>query len=279
MTTSESNAAGISDEKQWDHSTHEAFFRYYADQSAQPATIAHANRVRDMLLRVWYSRHGVDRIEVADIGCGAGAKAQLWASLGHSVRGLDINARLIDLARQRAAQLGSAVDFNVGSATDLPWADSSIDICIASELLEHVADWQRCLDEFTRVLRPGGLLYLTTTNKLCPAQEEFNLPFYSWYPGSVKRYFERLAVTTRKDIANYATYPAVNWFSFYSLRDALKKRGCTSLDRFDVMDPQSKSAPARFVLKLITNYPPVRFVAHILTHGTTVVAIKDSQVS
>ena len=95
----------------------------------------------------------------------------------------------------------------------------------------------------------------------------------------MKRYFERLAVTTRKDIANYATYPAVNWFSFYSLRDALKKRGCTSLDRFDVMDPQSKSAPARFVLNLITNYPPVRFVAHILTHGTTVVAIKDSQVS
>ena len=279
MTTNESNAAGISDEKQWDHSTHEAFFRYYADQSIQPSTIAHANRVRDMVLRVWHARHGADRIEVADIGCGAGAKAQLWASLGHSVHGLDINAKLIELARQRAAQLGSAVDFKVGSATDLPWPDCSMDICIVSELLEHVTEWQRCLDEFTRVLRPGGLLYLTTSNKLCPAQDEFNLPLYSWYPGKLKRHYERLAVTTRKEIANYATYPAVNWFSFYSLRDDLTKRGLKSLDRFDVMDTDSKGFPARLALKLILKYPAVRFLAHVLTIGTTVVAIKDSHAS
>jgi 2-polyprenyl-3-methyl-5-hydroxy-6-metoxy-1,4-benzoquinol methylase len=55
-----------------------------------------------------------------------------------------------------------------------------MDVCLLPELLEHVADWQSCLNEAARVLRPGGLLYLSTTNVLCPRQQEFNLPLYSF---------------------------------------------------------------------------------------------------
>ena len=76
-----------------------------------------------------------------------------------------------------------------------------MDVCLLPELLEHVADWQSCLKEAPRVLRSGGLLYLSTTNVLRPRQEEFNLPLYSWYPGPLKRYCERLAMTTRPALA------------------------------------------------------------------------------
>ena len=157
--------------------------------------------------------------KVLDVGCGAGALSLLWADAGHRVHGLDVNEPLLSLARERAEREGKSIEFKLGSATQLPWSDRSMDVCMVPELLEHVAEWQTCLREFVRILRPGGVLLLTTSNKLCPVQQEFNLPLYSWYPGPIKRYFERLAVTSRPDLANFAKYPAVHWFSYYGLRD------------------------------------------------------------
>ena len=75
------------------------------------------------------------------------------------------------------------------------------------------------------MLRPGGVLYLRTTNRLCPIQAEFSLPLYAWHPRSMKRYCERLAVTTRPGIANYARYPAVHWFSYFQLKEYLTQLG------------------------------------------------------
>ncbi len=92
------------------------------------------------------------------------------------------------------------------------------------ELLEHVEDWQTCLNEAVRALRPGGALYLSTTNALNPVQDEFELPFYSWYPGFLKRHYERLAVTTRPELVNHAKYPAVHWFTFFGLKPYLRAR-------------------------------------------------------
>jgi 2-polyprenyl-6-hydroxyphenyl methylase/3-demethylubiquinone-9 3-methyltransferase len=59
------------------------------------------------------------------------------------------------------------------------WPNRSMDVCLVPELLEHVREWRECLADFARVLRPGGVLVLTTNNKLCPVQQEFNLPLYS----------------------------------------------------------------------------------------------------
>ena len=127
----------------------------------------------------------------------------------------------MEVARRPAEERGLHVDFRVGTATELPLEDSSVDVGRRPELLEHVPEWETCLREASRSLSTGGLLYLSTTNTLCPVQSEFNLPLYSGYPDFAKRYYERLAVTSRPSIANYAKYPAVNWFTFYRLESTL----------------------------------------------------------
>jgi ubiquinone/menaquinone biosynthesis C-methylase UbiE len=131
---------------------------------------------------------------VADVGCNAGTQSLLWAELGHRVHAVDVNQPLLELARERARNCGSEIELLLGSAVSLPFPDRSIDICLAVELLEHVEDWQSCLREFTRVLRPRGVLFMTTTNKLCPVRQEFNLPLYSWYPKGLKHYLLRVLV-------------------------------------------------------------------------------------
>jgi 2-polyprenyl-3-methyl-5-hydroxy-6-metoxy-1,4-benzoquinol methylase len=256
----------------WDHSTQDAFFGYYANESRSEHTVRRFTAYRDIVLRL-HSRGG-EALDVADIGCGAGTQSFLWAALGHRVHGLDVSEELVHLARRRADATGAKVNFSIGSATRLPWADRSMDVCLAVELLEHVADWQTCLSEFTRILRPQGVLFLTTTNTLCPKQQEFDLPLYSWYPRPLKRHYERLARTTRPELVTYATYPAVNWFTFYGLRRELKQRGCRSFDRFDVIELPAKSRPKRLALRVIRAVGLARFLAHVATPSTWAMAVK-----
>lgn len=260
----------------WDHTSNEEFFDYYAQESLSVETLSRFRSIRDRVLDI-AAQNGVrDRkLEIADVGCGAGTQSMVWCEVGHSVHGLDVNQPLIELARRRSSEEGHAVDFHIGSATKLPWADESMDVCLFIELLEHVVEWRQCLDEGARVLRPNGVLVLTTSNKLCPVQAEFNLPLYSWYPGPLKRYFEHLAVTTRPDLANFAKYPAVNWFSFYSLRAEMSRRGLRSLDRFDVMDMSNKGLLARGLVGSIRSLPPLRLLGHVATPYTRVFAIKS----
>jgi 2-polyprenyl-6-hydroxyphenyl methylase/3-demethylubiquinone-9 3-methyltransferase len=259
----------------WDHGSHPDFYEYYAAESQSEATAQRFRGIQEAVLRVAAQSGMGIKLDVADVGCGAGTQCRLWAERGHRVNGVDVNGPLIGLATKRAAEQGLAIRFEVGSATELPWTDESMDICLIPELLEHVADWESCLKEAARVLRPGGLLYLSTTNVLCPKQQEFTLPLYSWYPGALKRYCERLSVTTHPAIANHAKYPAVNWFSFYGLRDFLKPLGFhRCLDRFDLIDAAGKGALARTLVLLLRRIAALRFLGHVATPSTYLVAVK-----
>jgi 2-polyprenyl-6-hydroxyphenyl methylase/3-demethylubiquinone-9 3-methyltransferase len=115
---------------------------------------------------------------------------------------------------------------------------------------------------------------MTTTNRLCPRQEEFNLPLYSWYPRRAKRHFEKLALTTRPAVANFAKYPAVNWFTFYQLQAYLSARGFVSLDRFDMMDLNGKGRAARMLVTSLRSIALLRLFGQICTSSTRVLALK-----
>ena len=260
--------------KEWDTGTHEDFYRYYEAQSLKPETLERFRSVREMLLRIHGASHE-QALDILDIGCGAGTQAGYWTELGHHYYGIDINAPLIELARRRAAMQALPARFDVGSATQLPQQDASIDICLLPELLEHVVDWPACVAEAVRVLRSGGLLYINTSSKLCPKQQEFNLPLYSWYPQWLKRHFERRAVTDRPELANYAKYPAVNWFSFYGLRDYLVPQGFVCLDRFDLIDPSRLGNLGKLAIGAIQTISPLRFLAQVATPYTLLVARKS----
>jgi 2-polyprenyl-6-hydroxyphenyl methylase/3-demethylubiquinone-9 3-methyltransferase len=208
----------VSSPDRLDHSSNSRFRVYYEERSASAPVRRHFVRLRDKVLALRARQsQPTGLLHVLDVGCNAGTQALVWAEKGHHVIGLDVNEPLLDVARDRAQAAGLAVQFDLGTATSLPYEDGSMDVCMMLELLEHVQDWESCVREAVRVLAPGGVLYLSTTNALCPKQQEFNLPLYSWYPRPIKKHFERLAVTTRPELANYARYPAVNWFTYREL--------------------------------------------------------------
>lgn len=251
------------------------FFEYYARESLSEETLQRFGIVKGKIERLLGDDIDRTSLHVLDVGCGAGTQAQMWATDGYRVSAIDINGPLVELGRQRAAEAGLDIAFEVGSADQLPFADASFDVCLVPELLEHVRDWESCLNELERVTRPGGILYLSTTNYLCPRQEEYTLPMYSWYPPPLKRRYERLAVTTRPEIVNHATFPAVNWFSPYSLARALKRRGFRALDRFDLIDVDDQSRLGRAATNVVRHVPPARVLAHCMSPYSVAFGIKD----
>jgi 2-polyprenyl-6-hydroxyphenyl methylase/3-demethylubiquinone-9 3-methyltransferase len=259
----------------FDHSSDPRFFDYYSEQSLSPKTLRRFRGIRDNVIRL-LTRTGYPTrsLEVLDVGCGAGTGTRLWTELGHRATGLDTNGPLIELARKRAEHDRVDVSFEIGSATGLPFADESKDVCVLPELLEHVVDWQGCLNEAVRVLRPGGALYVSTTNVLNPMQDEFELPLYSWYPGFLKRRYERLAVTTRPELVNHAKYPAVHWFTFFGLKRYLNARGMQCIDHFEVISSEGRPMLQRWALSAIRTFPPLKWLGLAATPATRLYAVK-----
>src|SRR5262245_58482499 len=106
----------------WTHGSDQRFTDYYTQASQSAVTLHRIRSIRDSTLRVAQA-YGLNKskLDVADIGCGAGTQSILWAELGHQVHGLDINQPLLEMARQRATELRFSIDFQLGSATKVPW--------------------------------------------------------------------------------------------------------------------------------------------------------------
>jgi SAM-dependent methyltransferase len=78
---------------------------------------------------------------------------------------------MLRLARSRAddAHFGN-VDYQVASIEHLPFADNSFDLVCSAGVIEYLRSCYRAIEEFQRVLKPGGVLVLPTTNMMAPAQ-------------------------------------------------------------------------------------------------------------
>jgi SAM-dependent methyltransferase len=106
------------------------------------------------------ARHVVALAEIAegetvlDVACGTGNAALLAAARGARVTGLDAAERLIEVARSRVD--GDRVEFVVGDALDLPFADGAFDVVLSVFGIIFVPDAARGLEEVRRVLRPRG---------------------------------------------------------------------------------------------------------------------------
>ncbi len=106
---------------------------------------------------------------VLDVGCGSGATvAHLRDRHGHRARGIDISRELIaeGLARDPGLEL------ELGAAESLPVADASQDALFCECVLSLLNAPVRALEEFHRVLRPGGKLVISDLYLHRPSRED-----------------------------------------------------------------------------------------------------------
>src|SRR6185369_16714443 len=106
-----------------------------------------------------------DNLSLADIGCGGGLMAEPMARLGANVTGVDASETNIRVASLHAAQAGVAVHYRATTAEQLALEGAQFEVVMALEIIEHVADIELFYDSLAHLVKPGGLLILSTLNR------------------------------------------------------------------------------------------------------------------
>lgn len=99
------------------------------------------------------------RGDVLEIAIGTGRNLAFYAA-DVRLTGIDLSPAMLEVARQRGAALGRAVDLRLGDAQALPFDDASFDAVVSTLALCTIPDPGRAVAEARRVLRPGGRILL-----------------------------------------------------------------------------------------------------------------------
>ncbi|HPY24826.1 MAG TPA: methyltransferase domain-containing protein [Mycobacterium sp.] len=119
----------------------------------------------------WFRRHEVvyqhcaamcAGQDVLEAGCGEGYGAALLASAARRVVAVDYDAATVAHVRSRYP----SVEVMEGNLAALPLADASVDVVVNFQVIEHLWDQPQFVTECLRVLRPGGVLLMSTPNRI-----------------------------------------------------------------------------------------------------------------
>jgi SAM-dependent methyltransferase len=135
---------------------------------------------------------------VLDVGCGCGWSTHWLAERGFDATGVDLNPAAFEPAPH------ARLRFAPGSGLDLPFPDGAFDAVAACQVIEHVPDPARMLDEMVRVAHPGGVACVVGPNLLGLGPSAAALTRYIWRAGSVRRAFVRTPDMPRHPFGNTA---------------------------------------------------------------------------
>ncbi len=114
---------------------------------------------------------------VLDVASGEGYGSALLARYARSVVGVDVSEEAVIHARRKYASVAH-VSFLQGRCEELPFAESTFEVVVSFETIEHIAEQRTFLQEVRRVLKPDGLLLLSSPNRAAYRKESEHNPFH-----------------------------------------------------------------------------------------------------
>ena len=111
----------------------------------------------------------LEGLTILDVGCGGGLICEPLTRLGARVTGLDPAAENIEAACRHAAGQGLDITYRAGRIEDLAAESATFDAVVCLEVVEHVPDPAAFLKTLAELVRPGGLMLLSTLNRTMKA--------------------------------------------------------------------------------------------------------------
>ena len=148
--------------------------------------------------------------QILDIGCGNGEIARHFSERGNIVTSVDV---------ERHFDADYGFTFLLVKSERLPFADDGMDIAISNHVIEHVENQALHLQEIHRVLKPSGICYFATPNRLFPWEPHTKTLFLHYFPkrcfhGLLKliaKYKEQLSLLTYGEMKKLFQETGFNW--------------------------------------------------------------------
>jgi len=118
------------------------------------------NPIHQRLLQAYYLAKEYINGELLEIGCGEGRGVDLLAPLSSSYQAIDKIGAVVDKLQKQYP----AYQFKQGNIPPLPYDNDCFDTVVSFQVIEHIKNDQRYLEEIYRVLKPGGVALITTPN-------------------------------------------------------------------------------------------------------------------
>jgi ubiquinone/menaquinone biosynthesis C-methylase UbiE len=115
------------------------------------------------LHRYAFACEHIKGLDVLDIASGEGYGSEMLSRSARHVYGVDIDK--ISVFHARSKYQHKNLTFLQGSCTNIPLEDSSVDVVVSFETIEHINDHAKMMNEVKRVLRPEGTLIISSPEK------------------------------------------------------------------------------------------------------------------
>jgi ubiquinone/menaquinone biosynthesis C-methylase UbiE len=163
-------------------------------------------QITTSLLTHFFPHH--PNLQILDAGCGTGAAINYLSSFG-TVTGCDLWAEALHFCKQRAlSRLARA------SVTCLPFSGNRFDLITSFDVLYHrrVGNYRNALNEFNRVLKPGGRIFLRLPayNWLQAHHDQIIHTAHRFTTGELRQSFHETHFTVEKlTYANISLFPLI----------------------------------------------------------------------
>lgn len=123
-----------------------------------------------------------------EVGSGEGGLVIALNLKGVNACGIDISKENVEISKIRARRnsIPSAA-FCISDASRLPFEDCTFDVVISNKVLEHIKEQRKVIKEISRVLKEGGLLYVSVPNKWFPNEGHVRMWFPHWMPMIIRK--------------------------------------------------------------------------------------------
>lgn len=184
--------------------------KYQLDYAAgKPAMYARKSREQKArraikTLEDFFGKGKLNNMVALNVGSSTGIIDNVLAKKIGKVTGIDIDKKAVEFAQKTFKKKN--LKFKIGDAMKLGFKNNTFDIVFCMQIYEHVPDMYKLFKEIYRVLKPGGVCYFAAGNRLWPWEYHYNLPFLSWLPKNLARYYVRLFGRSNEYYENLRTH-------------------------------------------------------------------------
>ena len=200
-------------------------------------------------------------IRILDYGCGGGRLITYLRILGYkNLNGVDVKSQK-EMSNLNAIHNNMGFDCDVFFTYDgntLPFDDTSFDVIVSQQVLEHVKDVEKYFSECKRILSPKGKILLDFPHRLVPFDTHTRMWFVHYLPVKIRGYFYNKYRDNRADY--YSMTLNLKYMSFYNdiLNDMFSSTLNMTGDRiknFTYQDNYEGNIKLRIFLDRLINLP------------------------